>query len=101
MSINRPLGSNQVRALRMLVQHGPWFRGCDQDWSLGNRWEPERILKTLVRRGLVAVAVQDGGRRVYTLEAGADRRLRYLDVEVLNESPLLPLTRRYVLSNAA
>lgn len=46
----RPLGENQVHALRALVEHSGWRPGCGWIWA--NRSTTVRLLDSLVRRGL-------------------------------------------------
>ena len=46
------LGKNQARLLRALTEHqGRWYPGCG--WVWGNDSQTDRILASLVRRGLV------------------------------------------------
>jgi len=50
------LGKTQEAILRALKQHKGWYRGAGWRWS--STGETERLLETLVKRGLV-VAVEE------------------------------------------
>ena len=61
----RKLGDVQIRVLKAMRDHGMWsVSGCGWHWN--GRMSTERIIKTLVRRGLVKVETMNNGRVVYT-----------------------------------
>jgi hypothetical protein len=56
------LGTNQLGVLRSLRDHGKWYGsgwGCGWAWS--TKAKTELILDSLVRRGLVAKAIETTG----------------------------------------
>jgi len=61
----RPLGKTQESVLQCLREHGSFspFGGWVWDTWLGT----ERVLKTLVKRGLVETSVNSHGHTVYKL----------------------------------
>ena len=52
----RRLGDDQRGVLMCFPSHGHWYWGCGWTWD-GNG-KTERILESLVRRGLVAKAIE-------------------------------------------
>lgn len=69
ITINRPLGENQRSVLHALRRHGSYFKGCGWIWT--NPSGTEKILDSLVKRGLVEVGPGQHHRKVWKLtEAG-------------------------------
>ena len=48
---NSPLGKTQTSVLSALVEHKSWYAGCGWTWTTDRN--TERLLDSLVRRGLV------------------------------------------------
>jgi hypothetical protein len=72
----KPLGSIQKAVIKRLKDHGSWFYGCGWVWDTpGNT---EKVLKSLVKRGLVKTEAgwsgPDFGRgtTVYKLQESSD-----------------------------
>lgn len=53
-----PLGRIQETVLSLLVERGKWFRGCGWKWD--NSSTTEKVMETLVPRGLAILAYSDG-----------------------------------------
>lgn len=64
----RPLGKTQEDVLRALRSHGSWSRGCG--WCWDTRSGTERVLDSLVRRGLVVNGQSPYGWRYYPAPEG-------------------------------
>jgi DNA-binding PadR family transcriptional regulator len=47
------LGTVQLSVLESIAESGRWYRGCGWLWDTHSN--TERVLKSLVRRGLVAI----------------------------------------------
>lgn len=58
--MSRPIGEKQANVLRCLIEHGGWERNCGWIWDTHSN--TERILGTLVKRGL-AVKLKGGAYR--------------------------------------
>lgn len=52
-----PLGREQLGVLKSLRDHGRWSRGCGWIWSTHGK--TERILDSLVKRGLVIKSTEE------------------------------------------
>lgn len=59
----RPLGSKQQDVLEALRRHRLWCKNCGWVWDTPGG--TQRVLKTLVTRGLVTMTIEDGWREVY------------------------------------
>jgi len=48
--MERKIGTTQIEVLKMLSEHGRWADGCGWTWS--TKSNTERIMESLVKRGL-------------------------------------------------
>lgn len=72
LTTNRRLGDNQRSVLQALKRHSTYFHGCGWVWN--SRSGTEKILDSLVKRGLVEVVAGQHTDRVWRLTKAGEIR---------------------------